>query len=145
MSERITQSIRGHEDRLAKLEQKAAGNGANGGGREGMTLQQAFDAGFEEVKEYIDHKFATIESRLRGCEIRGNVLESTIAPYRDWHWRGIWEVGQKYRKNNFVTCQGSLWICLKDYTERRPGTPDSGWQMCIKSQEASRPRREDRE
>ena len=45
-------------------------------------------------------------------------------------YTGLHEQGKGYKKNQFVTCNGSLWACLKP-THQRPGDT-SDWQLAVK-------------
>lgn len=43
---------------------------------------------------------------------------------------GVYLSGHNYKKGNFCTHSGSLWVCKQD-TQSRPGT-NSDWQLCAK-------------
>jgi hypothetical protein len=47
-------------------------------------------------------------------------------------WCGIWRDGGDYPKGVFATCDGALWCALRD-TDRKPGTPDCGWALMVKT------------
>jgi BMFP domain-containing protein YqiC len=66
-------------------------------------------------------------ARIEELEKKISSLESKIT---NWKYCGVWSAG-KYAAFNFVTHQGSLFVCLWD-TEAQPGTDSSSWQLCCK-------------
>jgi len=46
--------------------------------------------------------------------------------------RGIFKVGEEYRRGEWATHQGSLWICTVETTSDRPGT-SAAWRLAVKS------------
>jgi len=42
----------------------------------------------------------------------------------------VWQPSEQYWKNNFITHDGSVWVCLRD-TEGKPGT-SLDWQLAVK-------------
>src|SRR5262245_37333608 len=50
-------------------------------------------------------------------------------------YRGIWNgAPENYHRGEFVTRDGSLWLCTKNCVGVKPGTPDgsSSWRMVVK-------------
>jgi hypothetical protein len=47
-------------------------------------------------------------------------------------WRGTWEPGISYAIHALVNDKNALWISERP-TLSRPGTPDSGWKLAVKS------------
>jgi len=45
-------------------------------------------------------------------------------------FRGKRRDGERYKKNNFCTYDGSVWICLRD-TEGKPGQ-SMEWQLAVR-------------
>ena len=54
-------------------------------------------------------------------------------------WRGIWEAGISYAANVLTVDKSALWVSERP-TSIRPGEPDSGWRMIIKSPNRKSPR-----
>jgi len=50
-------------------------------------------------------------------------------------WCGTFADGKAYAECSFVNDRGSVWIAERD-TAQRPGTPDSGWRLCVKRGDA---------
>jgi len=116
-----------------------------------MDLQEAFDAGFEAVKKYIDDGFASYERRIAALEgARGiglddkavAALTGALAPViKDYikaqvdplerrlgdieasgiKYCGVWQRANLYRKGSVVTEQGGAWVALGDSEGVRPG------------------------
>jgi len=69
-----------------------------------------------------------VESRVKPLRQRIEELENKT---KHWEYRGTFESGETYYENNFVTHQGSLWVCRCNNTSAVPGT-DATWQLCVK-------------
>jgi hypothetical protein len=67
---------------------------------------------------------------------RIEVLEKQAA---DFKYCGVWRDGGSYRKHNFVTHHGSIWICLAD-TEAKPGE-SLQWQLAVQKGRDARTQR----
>jgi hypothetical protein len=66
----------------------------------------------ESVGKFISEEVSgPLLERIKALEER-----SAAADYK-----GIWEPGRSYKKNESSTYAGSLWVCRKDYTEGHPG------------------------
>lgn len=89
-----------------------------------MELQQAFDAGFDAVKKYVDSIADQVEDRLIA-------LEKALSEMRTLTYRGTWQRAETYQKNNCLTEGGSLWIALRDNPSGKPGTSDD-WMLSVK-------------
>jgi hypothetical protein len=58
---------------------------------------------------------------------RIEALEKQAAEFK---YVGVWRGGASYRKHNFCTHDGSVWICLSD-TEGKPGQ-SLQWQLAVR-------------
>lgn len=81
------------------------------------TLQEAFDAGFVAIKQYLDVTLGAFESRLAQMEAQFKYL-------------GAWDADRQYEKGNFVTDNGSVWHC-NARTRARPGD-GADWTLAVK-------------
>jgi hypothetical protein len=90
---------------------------------EKIGLQQAFDAGFDAVKQYVDRSFEQFERRLEA-------LEAKQAEHVGIKYLGVFAEGTEYSLGNFVTHAGSLWHC-ETRTKSRPGS-DGCWKLATK-------------
>jgi hypothetical protein len=82
----------------------------------GRELSEIFKAALKER----DDKIAALEARIID-------MEKHIAAMT---YKGVWRDGERYRKNNFVTHDGSVWICLRDI-EGKPGQ-SLEWQLAVR-------------
>lgn len=48
-----------------------------------------------------------------------------------FEYKGTWQAETEYRKNNVITMNGGLWVCLNTRTRERP--PSSHWQLAVKA------------
>jgi hypothetical protein len=85
-----------------------------------MGLQEAFDAGFEAVKKYVDDALDAFEGRLAAVENRGI------------KYCGVFQRAQTYRKGDVVTDAGSAWVALREVENEKPGDGAS-WQLMVKA------------
>jgi hypothetical protein len=94
------------------------------------------DAVFEEllakeIADLIRHHVAAatkpLRERIEMLERRTIEAESQAAEFR---YRGVWQPGEQYRRNNFCTFDASVWVCLRD-TEGKPGQC-LDWQLAVK-------------
>ena len=77
----------------------------------------------KELADLIRQHVAIVTKPL---ELRIVQLEKQAA---DFKYCGVWHYGESYRKHNFCTYDGSIWICLRD-TAAKPGqSPD--WQLAV--------------
>jgi len=81
------------------------------------TLQQAFDAGFVAVKEFLDEALAGFEARLARME-------------SEFKYCGVWDASRQYEKSNFVIFAGSVWHANAT-TRSRPGD-SADWTLAVK-------------
>ena len=68
-----------------------------------------------------------LADRLAYLEQRIAALEENRLAYA-----GIHEDGKAYRAGEVVTRRGALWVAERD-THATPGTPESGWRLCVKA------------
>jgi hypothetical protein len=83
------------------------------------TFQEAFDAGFDAVKGYVDRSFAAFEKRVAAIEQRGA-----------FRYAGTYEAERQYSPGEFVTHDGSMWHCERS-TKQKPGTC-ADWTLAVK-------------
>jgi hypothetical protein len=120
---------RGHRATLGGDQALAGGARAQESERREMTntkpakgranLQEAFDAGFDAVKAYIDSALGDFEKRLAALEAH---------PFK---YLGAWESSKAYGKNTLVTLDGCIWIARED-TVQRPGDGSNSWTLAVK-------------
>jgi hypothetical protein len=93
-----------------------------------MTLQEAFDDGFDAIKGYLDRSIDERDKYIHAMEKRLKDIESRPV-FSD---EGVWVHDRKYLKGNGVTSDGSFWIAKRD-TEHgeEPGRCD-GFRLCVK-------------
>ena len=77
----------------------------------------------KELADLIRQHVAIVTKPL---ELRIVQLEKQAA---DFKYCGVWHYGESYRRHNFCTYDGSIWVCLRD-TAAKPGqSPD--WQLAV--------------
>jgi hypothetical protein len=74
-----------------------------------------------------DQKAKQVRDKIEALELRTVEAETKAAEFR---YRGVWQPGEHYRKNNFVTYDASVWACLRD-TEGKPGQ-SLDWQLAVR-------------
>lgn len=47
-------------------------------------------------------------------------------------YKQVWQQGEQYYRDDFVTWGGSMWAALKD-TKSKPGEYNKDWRLCVKS------------
>ena len=57
-------------------------------------------------------------------------LEARSVQAAEFRYRGVWQPGETYKKNNFITFDSSVWVCLRE-TEGKPGQC-LDWQLAVK-------------
>jgi hypothetical protein len=67
-----------------------------------------------------DDKIAALEARIVDSEKQA----------AEFRYRGVWQPGETYKKNNFITFDGSVWVCLRE-TEGKPGQ-SLDWQLAVR-------------
>lgn len=85
-----------------------------------MDLQDAFDAGFEAVKGYLDRELALFEKRIEA-------LEAGCTKYA-----GVWQRPAAYARGTFVTHGGSMWHANEDTAGAEPGKSNA-WTLAVKA------------
>jgi hypothetical protein len=80
-----------------------------------------------ELTEILKAALALRDRRIEALESRILQVEKHAAELK---YCGVWRDGEQYRKNNFVTHDGSVWICLRD-TEGKPGC-SMEWQLAVR-------------
>jgi hypothetical protein len=81
-------------------------------------------------------ELAQILSKLveahRELKARIKTLEERLDQGKGLRYRGVFQAAETYQEGNMVTFKGALWIAVKG-TRSKPGEPDSGWQLAVKS------------
>jgi hypothetical protein len=80
-----------------------------------------------ELSVALEAAFKKRDDKIEQLESRITEMEKHAAEFK---YRGVWRDGEQYRKNNFVTHDGSVWICLRD-TEGKPGQ-SLEWQLAVR-------------
>ena len=79
-----------------------------------------------EITNLILKHVKPLRDRNEALELRIVQLEKQAA---DFKYCGVWHYGESYRRHNFCTYDGSIWVCLRD-TAAKPGqSPD--WQLAV--------------
>ena len=84
-----------------------------------------------EIGRFVREEIARATAELRAemtVKIAGAATAKALAPM----WRGTWEEGISYGSNVLVNDKSALWISEQP-TSARPGMPDSGWRLAVKS------------
>jgi hypothetical protein len=155
----VRQAIVAHR-RLVAQEKAAAEQRQNGDAevadlhRRVDALEQAladdgdYTTGIVEGVAEVMPRFFEKELRLAGPTLIGeltakvNALEEKVADLEakpSMRYRGIWDESEIYAKGDVTTLAGGAWVAVSNPIDR-PGKPDSGWQLAVKS--ASAPRKE---
>jgi hypothetical protein len=89
--------------------------------RDGKDGRDGF--GFDDIRmDYIDNEFWLVFQK-------GEEIKRFLCPVVSY--QGIWRDGD-YRIGHQVTFNGCQWIAIRQ-TKDRPGTKESGWQLCVKA------------
>ena len=75
---------------------------------------------FKAALKVRDDKIAALEARIVDAEKAA----------QEFRYRGVWQPGEIYKRNNFCTFDGSVWVCLRD-TEGKPGQ-SLEWQLAVR-------------
>jgi chitodextrinase len=95
-----------------------------------MKLQEAFDAGFDAVKSYIDQALADADKRN---DARLSAMEAKIeAKLAALKYLGVWSESVKYVEGNSVTHDGSTWTARIESRGVKPGGGGAVWQLSVK-------------
>jgi hypothetical protein len=80
-----------------------------------------------EIANLVRHHVRPLKDRI--AELEGRIVdaEKQAAEFR---YRGVWQPGETYRKNNFITHDGGVWVCLRE-TEGKPGQC-LDWQLAVR-------------
>jgi hypothetical protein len=78
-------------------------------------------------REHVAAETKALRERIDALERRNLEVESQAAEFR---YRGVWQPSEQYWKNNFITHDGSVWICLRE-TEGKPGQ-SLDWQLAVR-------------
>jgi hypothetical protein len=79
------------------------------------------------IKQHVAAATKPLRDKIAALEARIVDSEKQVAELR---YRGVWQPGEQYRKNNFVTYDASVWACLRD-TEGKPGQC-LDWQLAVR-------------
>jgi hypothetical protein len=74
---------------------------------------------FEATKQYLDRALDDIHKRVDQVERSASELR----------YLGVWQEGELYRPNNFISDHGSVWCC-REVTKDRP--PSESWTLAVK-------------
>src|SRR5438477_2412753 len=100
------------------------------------TWNESVDARAAASKERADAMLKLVDkivTRFAALEARADAAEKRCT----LSYRGVWGgTVVEYARGDAVTSSGSLWVATQD-APGRPGAPDSGWQLAIKSGAAS--------
>ena len=92
-----------------------------------LKLEDVADAIAEETGAFVRAEIERAKAELR-AEFASDPTTKTLTPT----WRGIWREDQAYAIGALVTHANALWIAERP-TVLRPGTPDCGWKLAVKS------------
>jgi hypothetical protein len=85
----------------------------------------------KEIADLIRVHVATatkpLRDRIEVLELRNVEVEKQAAEFR---YRGVWQPSEQYCRNNFVTHDGSVWICLHDGAGKPGQCLD--WQLAVR-------------
>lgn len=70
-----------------------------------------------------------VGKELRELRMRVDALERD---QRDSKFCGVWQRAADYKRSNFATHDGSLWVALRDCSGSKPGDDPADWQLCVK-------------
>lgn len=83
----------------------------------------------------LQHRLAVAEStvadRAEIKKIKAKLARFETALDDAMIYRGVWRQDHTFERGSSVSHDGSLWFAKKA-TDRRPGTPDSGWRLTVK-------------
>jgi len=79
------------------------------------------------VRQQIAAATKPLRDKIEALELRTVEAEKQAAEFR---YRGVWQPSETYKKNNFCTQDGSVWICLRD-TKGKPGQV-LDWQLAVR-------------
>jgi hypothetical protein len=82
-----------------------------------------------QLGDYMEHVGKTMAEELRKRDERIAELEARPVGV---DYKGVYRKGCSYSRNQAVSHQGSLWIAVKDYPEKEPGEPNSGFRLAVK-------------
>ena len=80
------------------------------------------------VREAVAAAIKPLRDKIATLEARIVEAETQAAQFK---YVGVWRAGDRYRKNNFITFDGSLWVCQRDDSEGRPGQ-SLDWQLAVR-------------
>lgn len=83
--------------------------------------------------------------RFRIRELEQRIAELEARQSKGFNYRGVWQAGEVYSRNDVITMNGSMWICTAQTTVVEPKfgdeTASASWSLCVK---AGRPGRDAR-
>jgi hypothetical protein len=88
----------------------------------GYITKRDFDHFQEFLGKSICEELAKRDARIAELEARPVGVD----------YKGVYRKGCSYTRNQAVSHQGSLWIAVKDYPEKEPGEPNSGFRLSVK-------------
>lgn len=98
-----------------------------------MITEDVAEAMGVEIGRFVREELSKLEATLR-AEMEVRLAERTADALKKLSptWRGAWRPNISYPESSLVVCGNALWLCEHASAER-PGTPDSGWRLVIKS------------
>lgn len=71
----------------------------------------------------------SLEKRVEELATRCKTLEE--AP-RGLDYKGTWQRAASYSRNQGVTWDGSIWVCLRDHIQSQPNQDLKNWQLAVR-------------
>jgi hypothetical protein len=81
------------------------------------------------IGDVMREALASRDAQIAALDKRVAQLESAPPAPR---WLGVWRRDNHYAVGDLVTDRGGLWLACRA-SSARPGTPDSGYQLIVKS------------
>jgi hypothetical protein len=76
----------------------------------------------EQLEDVVEKELISFVRELVAAEVEKQTKEI--------RYRGVWQPGEQYRKNNSCTYDGGFWMCLRD-TQGNPGL-SLDWQLAVR-------------
>jgi hypothetical protein len=63
------------------------------------------------IRAHVSAATKPLRDKIEVLELRTVEAEKQAAEFR---YRGVWQPGETYKRNNFCTFDGSVWVCLRE-------------------------------